>query len=707
MLVRICFFWALAGVVAPGEPFRTVVAPVGPANPRNSEAAIIPLKDGTLLLGWTEFYAGSGADHGPARISGKRSQDAGRTWGEKYTLVENDGGCNVMEVNFLRLNDGRIALFYCQKNSESTDCRVMMRTSNDEGRTFGLPKQLSPDAKYTGLTNGRCIRLKSGRILLEAWEGGDSYCYLSDDDGQTWRESQRVKPGDGSWEPACIELKDGRVLMLMRTGLGGQYQSISADGGATWSTPAPSQLAGTAAPVSISRVPTTGDLLAIWNHNPGTADAQNRNRNPLTAAISRDEGKTWEQFRNIEDAPDDAWAYPAVTWVNQEALLTYFNYKGGHSLLLKILPASWFSPARESTPRLDQTQVIGTHNSYHVAPDVVADSLMRAVVPREADANAHTHRPLTEQLEELGVRQLELDLFLDPRGGLYAKPFALQAAQLQQKDVPAHDPAGKLKPPGIKILHSPDFEFRTTVYTFADAVTEVRAWSDKHPRHFPVFLLLELKSESFSPLTKPPTWDAAACVGLEQEILAVFPRERILTPDNVRGDQPTLRDAVIARGWPTVEATRGKVVFLLDNEGPIGSEYLQPSDRLAGRLLFVSVPRTHPAAAWMKRNDPLGSFDEIQSLVKAGFLVRTRADAGTVEARANEVIRRDRAFASGAQLVSTDYPEPDLRFSPYAVRFEAGVVVRANPVTGPAGRAGQDLESWPAPSDTLVPATRP
>jgi hypothetical protein len=337
--------------------------------------------------------------------------------------------------------------------------------------------------------------------------------------------------------------------------------------------------------------------------------------------------------------------------------------------------------------------VIGTHNSYHVAPDVVADGLMRAVVPREADANAHTHRPLTEQLKQLGVRQLELDLFLDPRGGLYATPFALQAAKLQQKGVPAHDPAGKLKQPGIKILHSPDFEFRTTVYTLADALSEVRAWSDKHPRHFPIFLLLELKSESYSPLTKPLTWDAAACVGLEREILAVFPRERILTPDDVRGERLTLRDAVTVGGWPTVEAARGKVVFLLDNEEPICSEYLQPSDILAGRLLFVSVPRTHPAAAWMKRNDPVGSFDEIQSLVKAGFLVRTRADAGTVEARANDVIRRDKAFASGAQLVSTDYPEPDLRFSEYAVRFDGGVVVRVNPVTGPTERAGQDLEA--------------
>ncbi len=349
MLIRLCVFFAMTGIVAAGEPFHIVVVPVGPNNPRNSEAAIVPLKDGSLLLGWTEFYAGSGADHGPARISGKLSKDGGHTWGDKYTLVENDGGCNVMEVNFLRLRDDRIALFYCQKNSESNDCRVMMRTSSDEGKTFVEPKQMSEAGKYTGLTNGRSIRLKSGRILLEAWEKGDSYCYLSDDDGQTWRESQRIKPEKGSWEPACIELNDGRVLLLTRTGMGGQFQSFSSDGGETWTKPELSQLVGTAAPVSISRVPRTGHLLAIWNNNLGKVAAHNRNRNPLTAAISRDEGKTWEQFRNIEDAPNDAWAYPAVTWLGNKALLTYFNYTGGHSLQLKILPTEWFyeQPAEE------------------------------------------------------------------------------------------------------------------------------------------------------------------------------------------------------------------------------------------------------------------------------------------------------------------------------------------------------------------------
>jgi Neuraminidase (sialidase) len=295
------------------------------------------------MLGWTEFYAGSGADHGPAQISGKVSTDGGKTWGEKYTLIENVGGCNVMEVNFLRLKNDDIALFYCQKNTESTDCRVMVQTSSDEGRTWGSPKQLSEDNKYTGLTNGRAIRLKSGRILLEAWHGGDSYCYLSDDDGATWRESQRVQPKEGkSYEPACVELKDGRVMMLMRTGIGGQFKSLSEDGGETWSEPVLSPLAGTAAPVSISRVPTTGDLLAIWNNNLGKDLPGNVGRTPLTAAISKDEGETWVQHKNIEEGTHDAWAYPAVTWVDGNALTTYFTYTGGHSLIFRIIPAGWF-----------------------------------------------------------------------------------------------------------------------------------------------------------------------------------------------------------------------------------------------------------------------------------------------------------------------------------------------------------------------------
>ncbi len=352
--------------------WQIIVAPTNAGNPRNSEADIIPLQDGKLLLGWTEFYAASGADHAPARLVGRVSADEGRSWGDKYTLVENDGGCNVMEVNFIRLKSGAIALLHCQKNSEHHDARIMMRTSSDEGQTFGPAEQLSRDNSYTGLTNGRCIRLGSGRILLPAWEGGASYCCVSDDDGVSWHDGQRARPEasdtgrvpDGqepqdkhyAVENACVELKDASVMMLMRTGLDGQYKSISTDGGETWSAPVSTQLSGTPAPVAISRIPTTGDLLAIWNNNLDTPAARgNRDRKPLTAAVSEDEGVTWGHFRNLEEHSDeaDAWAYPAVTWVPDRAaypraaypraLVTYFGYySNGLPLILTALSPDWF-----------------------------------------------------------------------------------------------------------------------------------------------------------------------------------------------------------------------------------------------------------------------------------------------------------------------------------------------------------------------------
>jgi hypothetical protein len=319
--------------------------------------------------------------------------------------------------------------------------------------------------------------------------------------------------------------------------------------------------------------------------------------------------------------------------------------------------------------RINALQLLGTHNSYHLAPDPVAMKVVSLFAPGEAKSIDCSQRPLTEQLESLGCRHFELDLYRDDEGNLFNQPLAMQMARQQQIDVPPHDPQGRLRRPGIKILHSPDFDFRTTTYTFADALREVRAWSDSRRDHVPIFFLLELKSDSFSPTTRPIAWDEPGFVTLEREIQAAFPRDRILTPDDVRDGKATLRDAVDGIGWPDVDRHRGKVAFLLDNEDRLRDLYLAKSDILAGRMLFVSVPPTHPAAAWMKRNDPIGSYDEIRELVKRGFLVRTRSDSGTVEARTDDTRRRDRALASGAQLISTDFPEPDPRFSPYAVRL--------------------------------------
>jgi hypothetical protein len=123
------------------------------------------------------------------------------------------------------------------------------------------------------------------------------------------------------------------------------------------------------------------------------------------------------------------------------------------------------------------------------------------------------------------------------------------------------------------------------------------------------------------------------------------------------------------------------MIFALDNTGAVRDRYLDGHSALEGRMMFASVNRDHPAAAWMKRNDPVTDFEEIRQLVRQGFLVRTRADAETRAARVNDTRQRDQAFASGAQFISTDFPRSDPRFSNYEARWEDDAVYRRNPVS--------------------------
>jgi hypothetical protein len=344
--------------------------------------------------------------------------------------------------------------------------------------------------------------------------------------------------------------------------------------------------------------------------------------------------------------------------------------------------------------RINQVQVVGTHNSYHLRAHPSLLKLVGQRAPETARGLNYSHRPLPEQLSRLGVRQIELDCFADPKGGLYADPRGpRQAAALGLPPVPDQDPAGRLRAPGFKVMHVPDVDYFSSVLTLVEGLQPVRAWSERHPGHFPVFILLELKEDQPDPaLTRPVPFGEQELNALEAEILSVFARRKILTPDDVRGQAATLPEALRQHGWPMLRAVRGKVIFGLDNETLVRDLYLKGHPALAGRLVFVSVPPRHPAAAWMKDNDPVEDFDRIQGLVKAGFLVRTRADADTVEARTNDTRRRDKALASGAQFISTDYPEANPALSSYVVRFEDGVVVRTNPVNGDSSLRGMDLE---------------
>ncbi len=346
-------------------------------------------------------------------------------------------------------------------------------------------------------------------------------------------------------------------------------------------------------------------------------------------------------------------------------------------------------------PRLNQIQVIGSHNSYHIAPAPAVYELIAAAGRRRAESLDYTHRPLAEQLSDLGIRQLELDVFADPKGGLFAAPAARRILIARNKDAgpdPNHD--GQLAAPGLKVLHVPDVDFQSTAATFVAALKQIRAWSRQHPRHVPILIQVELKDESIPGVaTRPVRFGSGELDSVDAEIRSVFVEGEILTPDRVRGRFDTLPDALRAQGWPTLESVRGLVMFALDNEGAIRDRYLEGHVALKGRAMFASVERSNAAAAWFKINDPVKDFERIKHLVGAGFLVRTRADADTRQARAADTSQRDKAFASGAQFISTDYRQPDRRFSDYSVSFPSGAVARSNPVSGDPAWANRDLES--------------
>lgn len=352
-------------------------------------------------------------------------------------------------------------------------------------------------------------------------------------------------------------------------------------------------------------------------------------------------------------------------------------------------------PAWAEEPlRLNQIQVIGTHNSYRLKPAPGVMRLIELAGKDQAQRLDYTHRPLPEQFSKLGIRQIELDVFADPKGGLFAKPAGYALAKAQGLDAgPDPNPNGILDRPGFKILHVQDIDYRSTVPTLDLALDEVLAWSQKHPRHLPIAILVELKdgAYAFAP-TKPVKFDAKSLDQLDAAIRAKVPPEKLITPDDVRGNAATLREAILQRGWPSLEDARGKLIFLLDNEGPIRDLYLQGHASLKGRVLFATVDEQDAAAAFFKTNDPVRDFDAIQRRVRAGFLVRTRADVETMEARKNDTRQREKAFASGAQFISTDYPEPRVEWSPYVVRFPGGAIARVNPVSAPDGMAPPSWE---------------
>lgn len=239
----------------------------------------------------------------------------------------------------------------------------------------------------------------------------------------------------------------------------------------------------------------------------------------------------------------------------------------------------------------------------------------------------------------------------------------------------------ELQEPGFKVLHMPGTDNASHCLKLVQCLAEVRAWSDAHPRHVPILLMFNAK-ESDNPAQGRPVlpFDEAAFDALDAEVRSIFGPEKLITPDDVQGEYPTLRDAVLANNWPLLDDARGRFIFALD-EGPRKvAVYRGNRQSLEGRVFFINTDARSPAAAYMTINDPVHDGDRIREAVQAGFLVRTRADENTQQARTDDNRRLQAALASGAQYISTDYLWADTRFSDHTAHLPGHVTVRCTPI---------------------------
>lgn len=337
--------------------------------------------------------------------------------------------------------------------------------------------------------------------------------------------------------------------------------------------------------------------------------------------------------------------------------------------------------------RLNQLQSIGTHNSYHIKP---APNLSKALLEGNwlvrvlLGTFEYTHPSLSEQFDT-GVRQIELDMLLDPEGGLYAEPFG--DSLVEKSGLPADpdfDPNGEMKQPGLKIIHMQDFDYRSTCMTFMKCLQEMKTWSDKNPQHLPIVVLVEAKDKAYPRMilpdktildfTKPVKFDVQNISEIDREINAVFDREELIVPDDLRGNYATLEQAIKSKGWLTLAEARGRIIFLMDNRSEL---YLERYPGMKGATLFTTAKEPGKnEAVFINTNQPR---IDIPSLVKNGYIVRTRADGDTLEARIDSTEKREAAIRSGAQYISTDFPDPKEYFSKFKQLFPKDSLTRCNP----------------------------
>ncbi|MBB6332694.1 hypothetical protein HNP24_003686 [Chryseobacterium sediminis] len=340
----------------------------------------------------------------------------------------------------------------------------------------------------------------------------------------------------------------------------------------------------------------------------------------------------------------------------------------------------WSQSQHLNELKINEIQVIGSHNSYKKAilPEVYS-YLSQKDTQNSLPKIQYEHIPIPEQLD-LGLRNLEIDVYADSKGGKYAHPKILDLV----KTTESFDPEGKMKKTGYKMIHITDIDYQTWYYTLEDCLKDLKKWSDRNPDHDPVFITLEPKDGKANQFgTEPEHYTSQLFDDLDHELKKYLGKEKIITPDDIRGSYKTLNEAVLNKNWPKVKEAKGKFLFVMDNNGENRDLYAKDHPSLKGRMIFTNSTPGTPESAVLFMNEPKKDDVMIKELVKKGYIIRTRADADTMEARSEDYSRFEKAKESGAQIITTDYYYPSKLFkSNYKISFDNNTYERKNPLTG-------------------------
>ena len=367
------------------------------------------------------------------------SDDGGITWSEDIQSTDENDGI-VTADQLVNLSDGAIGAAGRWMEPSAPRFSVHAKRSShyrfwrseDRGETWKSPVRIQPPGIVMHAYQHVLIRTSSGRLVLPLYssigqgtwhqEGAPfvggylngnfvssdahffdphfSSCYVvySDDEGLTWQTNRDgelliiLEPGGPRHyanEPAVEEISPGKLMMIMRTGLGRMFQAWSDDDGTSWSRPEPTQLAGTNAPGQVRKLPRTGHLIAVWTQQSEREIKQGYIRTRLSSAVSRNEGGVWEKFQNVESLHEEThveagpirlvrpegrypmaqsaaaeidadqtvhfesygrWSYPSVLALEDRVLISHSysthdkatGESNSQGAMLKVLPISWF-----------------------------------------------------------------------------------------------------------------------------------------------------------------------------------------------------------------------------------------------------------------------------------------------------------------------------------------------------------------------------